>query len=126
MQVFRRHLALIACGWLSCQLVGIATAPVMLWRVSVDHPEEACDCPIAPGAACPMHKGDKHDDPSTCKMRNAFPTPDQALFGQIDGAGLLPLASVAVITFDPGEAVRNGTPSAILRAYRPDSPPPRA
>ena len=124
MQVFRRHLAWVVCAWLTCQLAGVAAAPIMLWGTTAAHDEQECDCPLLPGQACPMHHNGKHD--TTCKMRNAFGGSDAALFALSGGFGVLPPSTVTVSTFAPGAVVPLGGPSAVTRAHRPESPPPRA
>jgi hypothetical protein len=124
MQLFRRHLVWVVCGWLVCQLAGVAAAPIMLLGATATHDEQECDCPVAPGQACPMHHSGKHD--TTCKMRNAFGGPEAALFALSGGFGVLPRSTVTVSAFIPGAVVLIGRPSAILRAHRPESPPPRA
>jgi hypothetical protein len=76
-----------------------------------------------------MHHNDTHDgkhDETTCKLRNAFPASDAALFAQSGGFGILPGSTSAVSPFRPGLVVRMSTPDAIARTYVPDGPPPRA
>ena len=70
------------------------------------------------------HDG-KHDD-TTCRIRNAFPASDAALFAQSGGFGILPGPTSVVSTFHPGVVVRTSTPDAITKTYLPDAPPPRA
>ena len=124
MFVFRRHLAWLVGGWLACQFAGIAAAPVMLWRVAATHEGEVCDCPLAPGAVCPMHHTLKHD--GTCKMRNAFGGSAEALLALAGGNGVLPPNTVHVNVFQPGEVVGMPATVSISRAFVPDAPPPRA
>jgi hypothetical protein len=59
-------------------------------------------------------------------MRNACGRTDAALVSLAGVVGLLPHPTVAVKAFDPGDSVRELTPSALARACRPESPPPRA
>jgi hypothetical protein len=125
----RRRLAWVACGWLACQLAGVVAAPVVLWHLAASNDDRDCDCPVAPGQACPMHHGGNHEgrqDTSTCHLRNAFPTSDAALLSLSGGSGILPRPTTTVSVFDAGAVVLSGTPSAVLRVYRPESPPPRA
>ena len=124
MQLVRRHLAWVICGWLACQFTGLAAAPVVLWRVTAAHAGEECDCPLDPGATCPMHH--KARDENACKLRSAFGSSEQALFALAGGSGVLPESTVTVSAFVPGAVVPVTRPSAILRAHRPESPPPRA
>ena len=70
------------------------------------------------------HAG-KHDD-TTCRLRNAFPAADAALFAQSGAFGILPGPMAALMVFDPGAIVLTAAPSAVFRVYRPRIPPPRA
>ena len=83
---------------------------------------------LAPGQVCPMHhvrKGDKKAEP-TCKMRDACGRADAGLVSLAGVVGLLPPSTSAVSGFELGDAVRVMASSALSRAYRPESPPPRA
>jgi hypothetical protein len=57
---------------MACQLVDIATAPLVLCRMdaapSVGSAEIACTCPQGPNAECPMHE-DKRPTPSSGESR---------------------------------------------------------
>jgi hypothetical protein len=121
----RRHLAWVVCGWIACQLAGVLATPVGLWRLTAAHDDRECECPVAPGQACPMHHDQKSDQP-VCKLRNAFPTADAVLLSLNSGFGIVPEPIPAVAVLRPGAIVRTGTPSAVLRIDRPESPPPRA
>jgi len=124
----RRHLAWIVCSWLACHLAGVVAAPAALWHLTASHDAldgGVCDCPVAPGQACPMHQSGKHDD-TTCKMRNAFPASDQALFSQWAAFGILPGSTASVSLFQPGAIVSVSAPAEIAEFYVPDAPPPRA
>ena len=125
MVAVRSHLSWVIAGWLVCQFAGVA-APLALYAAitpSSSHDKE-CDCPIAPGQACPMHH--TNEGARTCKIRNASGGSEAALLAQAGGIGLLPSTTVTVSAFEQCAAVRTATPSAILRAHRPESPPPRA
>jgi hypothetical protein len=128
MSPYRRHLVWVVCGWLACQLAGVAAAPVLLWTGVAAHDDEACDCPLLPGQACPMHRGAKHDSrpDTTCKLRSAFDGPDAALFSLSGGSGILPAPTRPVGALVPGAIVPPLTTSAISRASLPEAPPPRA
>jgi hypothetical protein len=128
MSAVRGHLSWVIAGWLACQFAG-AVAPLALhvFRTpSASHDD--CDCPIAPGQACPMHhkSEQKNEADRTCKIRNASGGPEAALLAQAGGIGLLPPSTGTVSAFVQCASVRTPTPSAILRAHRPESPPPRA
>ena len=125
MRFLRHRLAWVACAWVMCQIAAIAAVPVVVWQVhrTLEHADE-CECPVAPGQTCPMHH--KQDVDSTCKMRNALANSDAALWGLAGVFGVLPSSTVAVSAFDPGDFVRTAIPSAIVRGYRPEAPPPRS
>jgi hypothetical protein len=61
-----------------------------------------------------------------CKMRNACARTDAALVALAGGSGVLPPATAVVSTFDLGDLLRPAPRSALVRTYRPESPPPRA
>jgi hypothetical protein len=124
----RHRLPWIAALWLACQIAGVVAAPLAFCcerAVAID--EEEC-CPgVAPGQMCPMHhvrKGDPKEP--ACKMRDACGRADAALVSLAGVVGLLPPATSDVSHFAVGAFVAAATPSAISRAYRPESPPPRA
>ena len=131
MHAFRRRLAWVVCGWLACQMAGVFAGPVLMWRVTAAHDDRECECPVTPGQACPMHhngNGKDHDgkrDDTTCKLRNALPPADAALFAH-GGFGILPGPIAVARVLDPGAIVATAAPSAVLRVYRPESPPPRS
>jgi hypothetical protein len=111
-------------------MTGVLASPILMWRVTASHDDRECECPIAPGQACPMHHNGKDHagkrDDTTCTLRNAFPADDTALFAHAGGFGILPGPMAVATDFDPGAVVLTAAPSALLRAYRPESPPPRA
>jgi hypothetical protein len=129
MPAVRQRLSWIVGLWLACQVAGIVAAPLAFCcqtrAVAID--EEEC-CPgLAPGQMCPMHhvrKGEKKEP--ACKMRDACGRTDAGLVSLSGVVGLLPKATAVVSHFEVGDAVRTAVPSAILRVYRPESPPPRA
>jgi hypothetical protein len=124
MRAVRSHLSWVIAGWLACQFAGMA-APLAMHALSAPSgSHDECDCPIAPGQACPMHHTGEGD--RTCKIRNASGGSEAALLAQAGGIGLLPPSTVTVSAFVQCASVRTETPSAILRAHRPESPPPRA
>ena len=126
MHALRRHLSCVIACWLACQMAGVAAAPLALYTASApsgDHAEK-CECPVAPGQACPMHRTREGD--RTCKMRNASGGSEAALLAPAGGAGVLPTPTVTVSAFDPGAIVLVATPAAIVRIPVPESPPPRA
>jgi hypothetical protein len=123
----RRRVSWMACFWLTCQLAGIVAAPLAFCCrgvEAVDSDDDVC-CPgLLPGQICPMHH--KVEGKPTCKMRDACGRADAALVSLAGIVGLLPSMTVAVSTFVAGDRFAALVPSAISRAYRPDSPPPRA
>jgi hypothetical protein len=127
MNLVRRHLALLVCGWLMCPLAGAATAPLSLCCQSAPaaHDDEQTCCPgILPGQVCPMHH--MREGKNTCKMRSACGSADAALVALAGGLGVLPPPTVAVNPFAVGEVLRASASSAIIHTYRPEPPPPRA
>jgi hypothetical protein len=119
----RSRLSWVIAGWLACQFAA-AAAPLALQAINVPSGiHDECDCPIAPGQACPMHHTDEGD--RTCKIRNASGGSQAALLAQAGGIGLLPPSTVTVSAFEPCASVRTETPAAIPRAHRPEFPPPR-
>jgi len=125
MVAVRSRVPWIVCLWLACQIAGIVAAPLAFCcQTAVAADEEAC-CPgLLPGQICPMHH--KTEGDRTCKMRDACGRADAGLVSLAGVVGLLPRATRVVIAFDLGDAVASSAPSAIARAYRPESPPPRA
>ena len=126
MLVARRHLSWFVCLWLASQIAGVAAAPLVFCctRVVTVDDEEKC-CPgLLPGQICPMHH--TREGVRTCKMRDACGRADASLVALAGGVGVLPPATAAVNSFDLGDLLRPELRSAIVRAYRPESPPPRA
>lgn len=126
MSLVRRRLSWLIGAWLLCQIANVAAAPLTFCcqNVATADDEEEC-CPgLLPGQVCPMHH--TKADERTCKMRDACARTDAALVALAGGIGVLPPATAVVNTFDPGDLLRPAPRSAILRAYRPESPPPRA
>lgn len=113
---------------LSCQLAGFASAPALVAFGVAAGIEDDCGCPnVAPGQMCPMHHHSrKGNDDGTCKMRSGCQPPEVALLSMAGGPGVLPRATEQVIVFDVAMSVDGLAPSIILRASRPESPPPRA
>jgi hypothetical protein len=129
MAAVRRRLSCIVGFWLACQLAGIVAAPLAFCcqpPVAVNGEEECCPG-LAPGQMCPMHhvrKGDRKEP--TCKMRDACNRGEAGLVSLAGVVGLLPPATASVSDFAIGDTVAALAPSAISRAHRPESPPPRA
>jgi hypothetical protein len=80
---------------------------------------------VAPGQTCPMHHKENSDE-STCKMRNACARADSALVSLSGGVGVMPTLTSDVIAFTAGDSLSGLTESGLIRAARPDAPPPRA
>jgi len=122
----RRRVSWMVCLWLTCQVAGIVAAPLAFCCQSVPtaHEDEKC-CPgLLPGQICPMHHTREGD--RTCKMRDDCGRADAGLVSLAGVVGLLPRATPVVSAFDLGATLACSAPSAIGRAYRPESPPPRA
>ncbi len=126
MLAVRRRVSWIVCLWLACQVAGVVAAPLAFCCQSAvaaddDHP---C-CPgLQPGQICPMHHTRAGE--RTCKMRDACGRADAGLVSLAGIVGLLPRPTAVVSAFDPGDAIASSAPAALARAYRPESPPPRA
>jgi len=126
MVVVRGRLSWVVCVWLACQVAGVVAAPIAFCcqGVAMAHDDEKC-CPgLLPGQICPMHH--TREGSRTCKMRDACGRADAGLVSLAGVVGLLPTPTAVVSAFDPGAALNGAAPSAIARAYRPESPPPRA
>src|SRR5262245_19700278 len=125
MTLVRRRLSWVVCIWLACQAAGVVAAPLAFCcrAVPVADDGEIC-CPgLLPGQIGPMHH--KPEGERTCKMRDACGRADAGLVALAGVVGLLPDATIAVNAFAVSGPVRTIVPSAIARAYRPESPPPR-
>jgi hypothetical protein len=126
MSLVRRRLSWLIGAWLLCQIANVAAAPLTFCcqNVATADDAEKC-CPgLLPGQVCPMHH--RKEGERTCKMRNACARTDAALVALAGGSGVLPPATAVVNTFDLGDRLRPAQRSAIVRTYRPKSPPPRA
>ena len=126
MSRLRRRLSWLVGIWLLCQVANVAAAPLTFCcqNVATDDDEEKC-CPgLLPGQVCPMHH--TKEGVRTCKMRSSCAPSDAALVGLASGLGVMPHTTAAVNAFALGDAPRMAPRSAIVRAYRPESPPPRA
>ena len=122
----RRRLSWLIGLWLLCQAANLGAAPVTFscQNVASADDEEEC-CPgLLPGQVCPMHHAKKGE--RTCTMRSTCAQSDGALVALSVGIGALPPATPVVSAFDLGDLPRSTPRSAIVRAYRPESPPPRA
>jgi hypothetical protein len=126
MSSVRRRLSWLIGVWLLCQVANVAAAPLTFCCqivASADEEEECCPG-LQPGQVCPMHHARKGE--RTCQMRSSCVPADTALVSLAGGFGVLPDATAVVSTFDSGDLPRSAPRSATLRAYRPESPPPRA
>jgi hypothetical protein len=124
MVAVRRRLSWVVLLWLAGQVAGIAAAPVAFCCQRVATEDDDICCPgLKPGQTCPMHHTRERD--RTCKMRNACGRTDAGLVSLAGVVGLLPVPTTVVNAFDLGAAVDCAAPSALLRAFRPESPPPR-
>jgi hypothetical protein len=108
-------------------MAGIVVAPLALscQGTPAAHDDEQRCCPgMHPGQVCPMHH--TREGGRTCKMRSACGPSDAALVALSGGLGVLPPATPPVSAFALGDLHATVAASAIARAYRPESPPPRA
>jgi hypothetical protein len=121
----RRRVSWMVGLWLACQIAGVVAAPLAFCCQGVAAADDEQCCPgLLPGQICPMHHTREGD--RTCKMRDACGRADAALVSLAGVVGLLPRVTPVVSAFDLGDAAAISAPSAIARAYRPESPPPRA
>src|SRR5213595_1756062 len=81
-------------------------------------------CALLPEQICPMHH--RREGEPTCKMRDACGRADAALVSLAGIVGLMPTATHSVSAFETGDRLTAIAESAIARAHRPESPPPRA
>jgi hypothetical protein len=123
----RRRLSWLICAWLTCQVAGVAAAPITFCckGVPTAADEEDC-CPgLLPGQMCPMHHKTAASK-NECKMRSLCAPADAMLVALAGGAGVLPHATAVVSAFDPGDVLAPFAPVAVARTSRPESPPPRS
>jgi hypothetical protein len=122
----RRHLSWLIGAWLTCQIAGVAAAPVTFCckDVPASHDEVECCAGLKPGQVCPMHHttAGKRE----CKMRNACGQADAALMALAGGVGVVPSTTSVENVFDLCDVVRQFAATALPRCDRPESPPPRA
>lgn len=122
----RRRLSWVVSLWLACQMAGVVAAPLAFCCQSVpaSDGDQRC-CPgLLPGQICPMHH--TREGEPTCKMRDACGRADAGLVALAGVVGLLPRATPPVSVFETGDRIAATASAAIARAYRPESPPPRA
>jgi hypothetical protein len=125
MQRVRRRLPWIVGAWLLCQAAAVASAPLALWRTAPTISVEDDCCPgVAPGQMCPMH----HTKEGTrkCVVRGACDTSHAALLALSGGLGLPSLATSPIVRPPSADRIALSRPTTIVRAARPESPPPRA
>ena len=126
MFLVRRHFSWLIGAWFLCQLANVAAAPLTFCcqNVASAGDEEEC-CPgLLPGQVCPMHHAKKGE--RTCQMRGTCTGSDAALVALAGAIGVLPFPTAVVNSFALGDRLRPAPRSAIVRAYHPESPPPRA
>jgi hypothetical protein len=126
MSSVRRRLSWVVAFWLACQVAGVVAAPLAFCCRSMpaaDDDEQCCPG-LLPGQICPMHH--RREGEPTCKMRDACGRTDAALVSLAGVVGLLPAPTSVVSAFETGDRLTAIAASAIARAHRPESPPPRA
>jgi len=120
----RRILPQVACAWLACYVLGMAT-PVALWAwAPVTAEADDCNCGHAAGVMCPMHKTTKGR--SGCALRNGTHQDPLTLVSLLAPVG--PIRSASSLQ-PPRPSALVTTPERLLiieRALTPESPPPRA
>ena len=126
MSLVRRRLSWLIGAWLLCQIANVAAAPLTFscQNVATAGDDEKC-CPgLLPGQVCPMHHVKEGE--RTCKMRGVCTGTDASIVALASGLGAMPASTTVVSMFDLGDQARSAPRLAILRAGRPESPPPRA
>src|SRR4051812_20327976 len=122
----RRRLSWVVGAWLLFQIANVTAAPLTFCcqNVATAGDDEKC-CPgLLPGQVCPMHH--TREGKATCKMRSMCAGSDASLVALAGGLGAMPLVTTAVSAFVLGDPPSVLSRAAILRADRPESPPPRA
>jgi hypothetical protein len=122
----RRRLSWLICAWLTCQIAGVAAAPITFCCKDVPAAADEQDCcpGLLPGQLCPMHHktaAGRND----CKMRSLCAAADAMLVALAGATGVLPPSTAVVSPFDPGDVVALSAATSIARTARPESPPPR-
>jgi hypothetical protein len=118
----RRFLRSIACAWIVCQLIAVAS-PLALTCDSFGIDQPTC-CPgVGPGQICPMHHKTAGDR-NTCKLESTCGHRDTLLLTMI-AIGILPPSSVAGESSSAIARVDAISESTLSRAFVPDLPPPR-
>lgn len=121
----RRHLSWLIGACLACQLAGIAAAPIALCckDLPISDDDTECCAGLMPGQVCPMHHTKAGE--RECRMRDVCAPSDAALIALAGGVGVLPSATPVVSSFDVGPVAADLSATALLRAVRPEAPPPR-
>jgi len=115
----------VAVVWLTCHLAAVCVAAVAACCPPAHHEDQQTECcpGVGPGQVCPMHH--TTEGKPECVMRSTCGHTDAALVSLSGGIGVLPHFSTSFVTFQSLDPVSALTVSAIARAERPDSPPPR-
>ena len=123
-ELVRRRLALVACGWLCVQLSVLTAAPASLFAHEAQAADAlACTCVHTGTAECPMHHPAKK---SGCECRNTT-DPDTASLVSLIGP-------IAVLAAAPQQLAPPAIAKSPIRPITqfidfvapPDGPPPRA
>ena len=124
----RRRLSWLVCAWLTCQVAGIAAAPIAFCCKDVQAANDEQDCceGLEPGQYCPMHHKTAGGGKNECKMRSACAPVDAMLVALAGGTGPVEGTTAVVNHFVPGEFLPALAPTSIVRTVPPDPPPPRA
>src|SRR5262249_37114301 len=122
----RRLLRSVAVVWLACHLAAVCVAAVAACCPPAHHEDKQTECcpGVGPGQGCPMHHTTQGKP--QCGMRSTRRPTHAALLSLSPGIGLVPHFSTTLVTMQSLDTVRATTPSALARAERPDSPPPRS
>jgi hypothetical protein len=142
MTALRRHLRLLAAGWIVLQATSLsALVPFDVCAThlrSVDRQANChtssspTPCPMraADGRPCPMHRGTVHDQDQRsrdlCSMRGTCNPPVAALVALLSNHGVLTSSAQPLPDSSSSFSTMEAEEHPTTRLSPPDSPPPRA
>jgi len=127
MHLLRAWLPRLVAGWLACQLVAFAAAPVALGGDGLVAASTDCDCPSgATDQLCPMHQSPNRrlSRQGDCTVQNTRSPSDAVLLSLGIGLGVLPPPTLHDVACG-AESVVVPSMVSVSRSELPDSPPPR-
>ena len=119
----RRLLGPIAAAWLSCQLAGVVTTPIVVWMTTrADHVE--CTCGHGDHAICPMHH--RPASGTRCALRSTHNTNAAVLSSLFSSVGVLTATTTTMVATTIVVAPSFERVASSRGPVGPDPPPPRA